>query len=101
MAELVKVATLAEIPAGTAKSLEVKGNTIALYNVDGTLYATANTCAHRGGPLGEGELDRTTITCPWHGFQYEVVTGKCLTNPALSVACYTVQVRGQDVLIEI
>ena len=101
MAEMVKVATLAEIPAGTAKSVEVKGNAIALYNVDGTLYATANTCAHRGGPLGEGELDQATITCPWHGFQYEVTTGKCLTNKALSVACYPVQVRGQDVLVEI
>ena len=101
MAEMVKVATLAEIPAGTAKSLEVKGNAIALYNVDGTLYATANTCAHRGGPLGEGELDRTTITCPWHGFQYDVASGKCLTNPALSVARYPVQVLGQDVLVEI
>ena len=101
MAEMMKVATLAEIPVGTAKSVEVKGTTIALYNVDGTLYCTANTCAHRGGPLGEGELDQATITCPWHGFQYEVATGKCLTNPALSVACYRVQVRGQEVLVEI
>jgi nitrite reductase/ring-hydroxylating ferredoxin subunit len=101
MGESVKVATLSEVPAGTARSLEIKGNAIALYNVDGALYATANTCAHRGGPLGEGDLDRTTITCPWHGFQYDVTSGKCLTNPALGVACYKVQVRGQDVLVEI
>jgi nitrite reductase/ring-hydroxylating ferredoxin subunit len=101
MADLVKVATLEEVPAGSAKSVEVKGSAIALYNVDGALYATTNTCPHRGGPLGEGELDSTRITCPWHGFQYEVTTGRCLTNPALSIPCYRVQVRGQDVLVEI
>lgn len=101
MADYVKVATLAEIPPGTARSLEVKGGAIALYNVGGTLYATVNTCPHRGGPLGDGDLDRTTITCPWHGFQYDVTTGKCLTNPALGLSCHRVQVKGQDVLVEV
>ena len=66
MAEFVKVATLRELPPGSAKAVEIGGKAVALYNVDGTVFATANTCAHRGGPLGEGELEGGVITCPWH-----------------------------------
>lgn len=101
MGAFVKVATLAEVPAGKAKSVEVKGGAVALYNVGGTIYATANTCPHRGGPLGEGDLDEAVITCPWHSFQYEVTTGKCLTNQALNLACHKVRVDGQEILVEI
>ncbi len=66
MADFVKVATLSDLPPGTAKAVEVGGNSFALYNVGGTVYATTNTCPHRGGPLGEGELNESVITCPWH-----------------------------------
>ncbi len=101
MADPVKVATLSEVPEGTAKTVDVRGTPVALYNVGGTLYATTNTCPHRGGPLGEGDLDETIVTCPWHGFQYDVTTGACLSNTALSIGCYKVRVQGQDVLVEI
>ncbi len=101
MGEFVKVATLSELPPGTAKTVEARGTPLALYNVGGTVRATANTCPHRGGPLGEGELEAGVITCPWHGFQYEVGTGKCLTNPALGVACHGVRLDGQDILVEV
>jgi len=101
MGEYVKVATLAELPPGTAKTVEVRGTPVALYNVDGVVSATSNTCPHRGGPLGEGDLEAGVITCPWHGFQYEVATGRCLTNAALSVACHKARVDGQDILIEV
>jgi len=100
MADFVKVATLSDLPPGTAKAVEVGGNSVALYNVGGTVYATTNTCPHRGGPLGEGELSESVITCPWHGFQYDVTTGKCQTNPALSLGCHPVRVEGQDVLVQ-
>ncbi len=101
MADFLKVATLAEVPAGKAKTADVKGDPIALYNVGGKVYATANTCPHRGGPLGEGDLDGTIITCPWHSFQYDVTTGKCLTNAALSIACHPVRVDGEDILVRV
>jgi nitrite reductase/ring-hydroxylating ferredoxin subunit len=101
MADAVKVATLADVPEGAAKTVDARGTPIALYNVGGTLYATTNTCPHRGGPLGEGDLEETIVTCPWHGFQYDVTTGACLTNKALSVGCFKVRVQGQDVLVEV
>ncbi|HEU4403192.1 MAG TPA: Rieske 2Fe-2S domain-containing protein [Candidatus Polarisedimenticolia bacterium] len=100
MGEYTKVATLSEVPVGTARTVDLKGTPVALYNHGGTLYATANTCPHRGGPLGEGSLAEGVVTCPWHRFQYEVATGRCLTNPALSLACYKVRVQGQEILVE-
>ena len=101
MADAVKVATLSEVPEGTAKAVDVRGTPIALYNVGGTVYATTNTCPHRGGPLGEGDLEGSVVTCPWHRFRYDVATGACLTNAALTIGCYTVRVQGQDVLVEV
>ncbi len=100
MADFVKVATLSEVPEGSAKSVDVGGTPVALYNVGGSIHATSNTCPHKGGPLGEGSLEGAVVTCPWHAFQYDVTTGACRTNPALSLACYPVTVRGQDILVQ-
>src|SRR5436309_1879019 len=56
MANFVKVASLSELQPGICKTVEAGGKTLALFNVDGTVYALDNTCLHRGGPLGEGIL---------------------------------------------
>ena len=60
MAGFARVASIAEVPAGTGKVVEVEGRTVALFNVDGTFHAIDNECLHRGGPLGEGRLSGTT-----------------------------------------
>ena len=101
MAKFVKVASLQELPPGSAKAVEIGGTAIALYNLDGAVFATSNTCPHRGGPLGEGDLEGGVITCPWHGFQYDVKSGKCLTNPALGVSCHGVRLEGDSILVEV
>ena len=54
------------------RELQLDGKVIALANVGGKLYAINNVCLHRGGPLGEGELGGQVVTCPWHGWQYDV-----------------------------
>ena len=101
MPGFIKVATLAELPAGRTKSCSLDGTPVALYNVDGEIFATHGTCVHRGGPLGDGTLDGTKILCPWHLWEYDVKTGECITNPDSRVACYPVRIDGEDVLIEI
>lgn len=90
-----------EIPAGMIRELQLDGKVIALANVDGAFFAVDNTCLHRGGPLAEGELSGRSVTCPWHGWEYDVTTGKALLNPAVGVATYKVEVRGDDVYVEI
>jgi 3-phenylpropionate/trans-cinnamate dioxygenase ferredoxin component len=99
LAEYVKVTSLSELPQGSAKAVEVNGKSVALYNVDGTVYATDNTCLHQGGPLGEGFLEGDVITCPWHMWEYNVRTGENLGDPSLKVATYAVKLEGDDVLV--
>jgi nitrite reductase/ring-hydroxylating ferredoxin subunit len=99
MAEFVRVAGTADVPPGSGIVAEVNEQSIALFNVDGTFYAIGNVCVHRGGPLGEGELEGEVVTCPWHAWQYNVKTGKSLTNPSASVKTYEVKVDGSDVKV--
>ena len=99
MAEFTKVAKASEIPKGGAKVVEIGGRKVALFNCNGTLYATENVCAHRGGPLGEGMLSGTSVTCPWHGWEFDVTTGASTMNPAAKVHTFAVKVEGEDVLV--
>lgn len=101
MATRVKVAEAADMPAGAARVVEAAGKTIALVNADGTFYAVDNTCLHRGGPLGEGELEGLELTCPWHGWRWDVKTGANVNNPAVRVACYSVTVEHGAVYVEV
>jgi nitrite reductase/ring-hydroxylating ferredoxin subunit len=97
-----KVATTPEVPQGKAKQATVNGRTIAVFNVGGTFHAIDDTCPHRGGPLWEGELIGTEVTCPWHGARFDVTRGAHLCPPAHSdVACYKVQVVGDEVLVDL
>jgi nitrite reductase (NADH) small subunit len=96
-----KVATLAEIPPGTIKEVQVGGQAVALANVADTVYAISGICLHRGGPLGEGQLDGKVVTCPWHGWQFDVTTGKAVQDANAGVGCYAVEVRGGEVFVSL
>jgi nitrite reductase/ring-hydroxylating ferredoxin subunit len=91
----------AEISAGTIREIQIEGRAVALANVGGTIYAINNTCLHRGGPLGQGQLDGKVVTCPWHGWQFDVTNGKAVQNPAAAVDCYPTEVRGEDVFVDV
>jgi len=102
MAEFVKVAKIGEIESGLGRLVEVNGKRIALFNVDGQLFALDNTCTHRGGPLAEGAISGSEVTCPWHGAKFDVRTGQVVGPPAQrAVACYGVRVTGSDVEVEV
>jgi len=98
---LERAAQVSEIPAGSIKEVQVGGQAIALANVGGSFYAISNTCLHRGGPLGEGQLEGTVVTCPWHGWQFDVTNGKAVMNPNAGVACYKTEVRGAEVYVDL
>ena len=101
MAAFVKVAELSQLAPGKPMTVDVEGRRLALFNVDGTIHCTDNACLHRGGPLGEGFLQGTTVTCPWHGWQFDVATGSCATNPAASLRCFETRIQGDDILVAI
>jgi nitrite reductase (NADH) small subunit len=96
----VRAVKTAEVPPGTIRELQIDGKTVALANVEGKFYAIENTCLHRGGPLGQGVLQGKTLTCPWHGWGYDVTSGKTVMNPAVGVSCYKVEVRGEDIFVD-
>ena len=95
------IAEVSELPAGQGRVVEVAGRQIALFNVDGTFRAIENMCPHRGGPLGDGMLVGTMVTCPWHGWQFDCATGKSARNPAVGVACFPTTVEGTTVYVEV
>lgn len=101
MGKPVKVVEKTDLNPGECTVVEVEGKTVALFNVDGTYYAIDNTCLHRGGPLGEGELEGNVVTCPWHGWRWDVTTGANANNPSVKVACFPVKVEGTSVFVEI
>ena len=102
MGELIKVAETKEVPPGTGKAVEAGGRKIALFNSSGTYYAIDDTCTHRGGPLSDGAVEGTVVTCPWHGATFDITTGGVLGPPAAGgVAHYNVQVDGTDIKVEL
>lgn len=101
MAEKTKVAQTDALPPGQGMVADVNGQEIAVFNVNGTFYALHNTCVHRGGPLGEGDLDGEVVTCPWHNWQFNVTTGTCINNPSACVATYPVVVEGNEITVEL
>ena len=101
MAVMTKVAKKSEIAPGTSKVVEVGGKTVAIFNCEGAFYAIDNTCKHRGGPLGEGSLSNTTVTCPWHGWEYDVTTGACAMDESIKVQTYDVNVEGDDLIVSV
>ena len=99
MANFVKVAQTSEIPAGQGKCVEVEGRRLAIFNVDGSYYAIDDVCQHQGGPLGEGELNGKIVTCPWHGWEYDVTNGINTFDTELKQEQFQVKVDGNDILV--
>jgi len=102
MAEFMKVAKTSDITPGEAKAVDVGARRIAIFNIEGTYHAIADTCTHRGGPLSEGTVVGTEVTCPWHGAVFDVTTGSVLGAPApRDVAHYAARVKGDDIEVEL
>ena len=103
MPEFIKVANASDLPVGGALVVEVSGRQIALFNVNGEFYAMDNICVHRGGPLGEGFVDRNnmTVQCPWHGWTYSLATGTSLIDSMAKVEKFEVIIEGDDVKVSL
>ena len=99
MSEYVTVAKPEDLAPGQGCVVEVNGNEVALFNLDGTFYAIDNMCAHQGGPLGEGLLEGETVICPWHSWKYNVKSGVCSSNPSVNVKTYSVKIENGQIKV--
>lgn len=97
---LVKVADLAEFPPGTGRLVVGPADKpMALFNVDGALFAINAVCPHRGGPLAQGKLAGFVVACPWHGWTFDVRTGQPDHPGGHAIATYEVKVEGGAVYV--
>ena len=100
MPKEIEVAKVSEIPPGNAKQVEVDGEPVALFNVDGQFFAIHDTCTHAQASLSEGSVEGGVVTCPWHGAQFDLKTGKNLTMPApMPVQTYQLKIEGDVIKI--
>ncbi len=102
MTDYFKVAQEDELEDGELMAVEVDGEPVCLAKVEGCIYAFTDNCTHISGPLNEGELDGEVLTCPWHGAQFNVTTGKVLRGPARQdIATYPVKVEDKAVFVSL
>lgn len=101
MSHWVRVAAVDECPPGEVLELVADGRIVALFNVDGRFHALDGVCPHQGGPLGKGRLAGCTVTCPWHGWQYDVRTGQHLVSRSVLQPRFAVDVREGQIFVEL
>ena len=100
-AQRFKVAEPDEIGDGASKIVTLAGRSIALFRIKDQYFAIQNNCLHRGGPLGEGEVRNYEVTCPWHGWKYNLIDGSFSLIPTLKVKSYPVKVGPEGVFVEV
>ncbi|WP_445637459.1 NifU family protein [Nostoc sp. DSM 114161] len=97
----VKVATLEQVPELGVLAVQLAGTSLILYRQGVTLKCYRNACAHLGNPLEGGKVENGIITCPYHGFEYNLDTGKCLTVLDISLQSYPVNIKGDKVFVKL
>jgi nitrite reductase/ring-hydroxylating ferredoxin subunit/hemoglobin-like flavoprotein len=95
------VGKVEDIPEGSRKIVQVEDLSIGVFHHKGQWYALHNSCLHRGGPVCTGVLDGDTITCPWHGYQYNLPDGRLLLDEDATLPMYPVEIVGGNVQIKV
>jgi nitrite reductase (NADH) small subunit len=101
---------------GSVRMLDVGGHRVGLYRLEGAFYALADRCPHRGAPLCSGRVatpvetrdgaltigtPRSIVRCPWHKWEYEIATGRCLADERLRVRTYAVKLDGDQIVVSL
>jgi nitrite reductase/ring-hydroxylating ferredoxin subunit len=100
MEDFVEAARLEQVAPGTSLFVYVGETGVALFNIDGTIYAINDTCLHAGSSLAQGRLNGKIVTCRAHGWKYDVTTGALTLNPESSVASYAVKIIDGKILVD-
>jgi nitrite reductase/ring-hydroxylating ferredoxin subunit len=99
MADFLETIPLDRLRIGRSIVVRVGGKDVALFNVDGSIHAISDACAHAGASLGSGKLRGTIVTCRAHVFRYDVTTGYCTSIAGLRVAAYPVKVIDGKIMV--
>jgi nitrite reductase/ring-hydroxylating ferredoxin subunit len=91
----------AACPPGSVRELVAGERIVAIFNVDGQFHALDGICPHQGGPLGKGTLHGCIVTCPWHGWQFDVTTGQHQASASLRHGTFPTKIEGDEIWVEI
>ena len=91
------IGKLADFPLGEARELVIGCHVIAVFHTSEGIFALDGMCAHQGGPLAKGAVSNCVLTCPWHGWQYDLKTGQHLTAKSVRVQSFPVEVNGDEI----
>ncbi len=90
---------------GQGKTFTINGQHVAVFNIDGELFAFEDECPHVGGSLGSGKLEGKLVTCPNHGWQFDVTDGKCVTvdrcDDGALVETYPVRIENDEIILSL
>jgi nitrite reductase/ring-hydroxylating ferredoxin subunit len=89
----VRLAPAEALPYGSAVCVDADGEQVAVFHAEGGYRALADRCLHMGGPLSDGDVAEGTVSCPWHGWRYDLGTGARIDRPGQAVATYRVENR--------
>lgn len=113
----VVIGSCAELPSGSRRLITVDGVSVGVFNVGGRYVAVRNSCPHAQAPVCLGRLDGSTLpgkpgefvwgregevlACPWHGWEYDLLTGACLADPRIRLRTYPVSVEDGHVVVDV
>ena len=97
----VPVGRIDDFESGTGKMVVVNGRHVALFRLGDEFFAIDNLCLHKAGPLCEGDIDNDVVTCPWHGWSYQIRTGTLVQDPRVGVSRHDVHIDGDQVSVRL
>ncbi len=99
MSHRIELLDVSELPPGASAEVVAEGRIFAVYNVEGRIYVLDGICPHAGGPLGKGQLKGNIVTCPWHGWQFDVATGQHCLNARICQTHFDVTIDSGKICI--
>lgn len=97
----VVVGRVGDFTPGRGKMVVVNGRHVALFRLGDDFHALDNLCLHRGGPLCDGPIANHVVTCPWHGWSYQITTGMMVQDPRVGVSKHDVRIDGDTILVRL
>ena len=101
MAEFVSVGRVGDFMPGCGRMVVVNGRHIAVFRLDDGFFAIDNLCLHQAGPLCDGDIEGGVVTCPWHGWSYEIRSGTLVQDPRVGVSKHNTRIVGDDVQVRL
>ena len=97
----LRVGSKAAVERGEPTLAKIDGVEVALFSCKGRIVATQGQCPHNQGPIHEGDVQGTVLTCPWHGWAFDLDSGECLEDDTITLTRYPVRVEGDDVFVDL